>query len=105
MSSLADIKSIIEDGDYDYKWSVVGGDDPDKRNNDSDLINRREGYEIVDLIDDVIDNLNAPVSEELVYGIEDDIHKKYGKTRSRDDLLDALTIDYTAREFEKGFNK
>ena len=50
-----------------YSWKAVDGDDPTKTDVDSRLLNRKEGYEVILMIQKVVDHFN--------YEEESDVHK------------------------------
>lgn len=47
----------------DYSWKAVTGDDPQKKKEDADRFSRKEGYEVLDLLNSLVgkDSLDLSV--------------------------------------------
>lgn len=46
----------------DYSWSAVPGDDPKKTAEDADRFSRKEGYEVLDLLNSISGENNSDLS-------------------------------------------
>ncbi len=73
-----------------YAWEAVGGDDPSARKIDATLFNRREGYEVVPMIQKVADHFDYG-SEDDVRRVEEVIHDELpGNVRGRKNVYEWL---------------
>ena len=74
----------------EYSWKMVDGDDPRAIRIDAHLFNRREGYEVVPMIQKIVDHFGYE-DEADVHRIEaviaDDLP---GNVRGRDNVIDWL---------------
>ncbi len=76
-----------------YEKTAVGNDDPDKRHHDKKLFNRRQEYEIIDMIQKIVDQLR--VSDKAVNRIEDLIKNFLpAEKRRRDDVFEWLKSNF-----------
>lgn len=60
----------------DYSWTAVPGDDPKKTKEDADRFSRKEGYEVLALLNSLTGNGNADLSIRTRQICEWIIHEK-----------------------------
>lgn len=93
-----------------YYWKAAPGDNPKKRKIDKELFNRNEGYEVISMIQEVIDHLsnmklngfryrNVNDFQEIVQKVEDAIATELPGLRKmkRQDVFNCL-VDYFLRK-------
>ena len=86
MSTYSKIKTWLKnERDGVYSWETVGDDDPTKREYDSKLINRSEGYEVCGLIEDILGELELSPTSNNIFTVEFCIQDS--GTRNREDLF------------------
>ena len=75
---------------HEYAWEATGGDDPEKVRADARLLNRKEGYEVIPMIQKVADHLGYE-TESDVRQVEDLIATELpGNVRGRDKVFEWL---------------
>lgn len=91
--------ALIDKGDlkYDYNWTSHPGETPmNEGSPDSNLFNREEGYEVLELINKYADRTNLKDKEKALE-IEEHLHESLGKDvttqRSVMDWLDEIFGD------------
>ena len=72
-----------------YSWETVGGDDPTKTKEDRLFFNRREGYEVLSMINKVVKYFNYH-DESGVHKVEAAIANLPGHIRSRENVFNWL---------------
>ena len=73
-----------------YAWKAVGGDDPKKTKMDAKLFSRKEGYEVIPMIQKVVNHLNY-TTEAQVQAVEKVINDDLpGNVRGQKKVLDWL---------------
>ena len=78
----------------DYTWEVTNGDDPDKRAMDRKFFSRREGYEVLSLLNHMIKELKLSRKEdvtELEIFIREELPEK---SHGRENVIKLLKEHY-----------
>ena len=95
------IKTMLQ---LTYDWKAQNGDNPLLRKLDSTLFNRKQGYEVVWMIQDVIEHFgyrkvnDVQKAKDLIQKVEDIIANKLpGNVRSRKNVFDWL-VDYLSKK-------
>jgi hypothetical protein len=83
---------------YDYEWTAIDGDNPAKKAKDSELFNKKEGYEVVSMIESFFVPFRGGTQEDVT-SIEKQLHYHLpGDIRSREKVREWLEDLYV-----KGF--
>lgn len=83
---------------YDYEWTAIDGDNPTKKAKDSELFNKKEGYEVVSMIEGFFEPFRCGIQEDVT-SIEKQLYNHLpGDIRSREKVKEWLEERYA-----KGF--
>jgi hypothetical protein len=89
MSITSTVRRWLEDESlYDYFWEAGNGDDRNKREHDSKLINRNQGYEVLEMLVDLLDELELEANNSNLTTLEFMIQDS--DARSREFLFDEI---------------
>ena len=80
----------------DYSWTAVPGDDPKKRVEDADRFSRKEGYEVLDLLNSLTGTNNSDLSVRTRQICEWMIHEKLpSNIQGRSKVISWIAANYS----------
>lgn len=83
-------KSTLEAAGYKYRWQAEKGDDPTKTRHDAIMFNRREGYEVVRMVQKVVDHFGYENADDVKRIAQVIATELPGNVRSRKNVFNWL---------------
>jgi len=80
---------------YSYAWETVGGDDPQKRMPDAARVNRAEGYEVLEIVADVLRRMKWKGTDARIADVEFEVHASDAAERETliQEMIAALELE------------